>query len=69
MLTIQNTGTNTIYATTISDCVTGGIKKTEFWNMRRVEGKYEGFWQNENNVRRYLKLGKNGSLFVSIYTF
>lgn len=55
-----------IHATTITDCASGSIMQTEYWNLRQNISQYYGYWHNENDVKRYLSLKTNGSLCVSL---
>ena len=55
-----------IHATTISSCVSGSVIQTEYWNMRQNNSQYYGYLHIENNVKSYLRLELNGSLFVSL---
>ena len=57
---------DTIHVTTISNCATGNISQTEYWNMKMNNSQYYGYWHNENDVQSYVALKQNGFVLVSL---
>ena len=54
--------TDTIHATTVSDCTDGNIGETKFWNINK---ELQGYWHNVHDVEKYITIHENGSLLVS----
>ena len=59
---MTNTAADIIHTANISNCASGSIAQTEFWNSKRNNS---GYWHNENDVSSYLTIKLNGSVFVS----
>ena len=60
---VTDTTIDTIQATTISDCDSGIISQTEYWNVNRNN---LGYWHDENDIKNYSTI-QDGYLTVSYY--
>ena len=59
--------TDIVRVTTNSNCGSGFISQTEYWNMKQNGSQYYGYWHNENVKKYFLKLEANGSVLVSSF--
>lgn len=69
MLVVKDPLTNTMNIDSVPTCTNGFVIYTEFWNMKNVQNPTDafGYWHNEDDVKNYVQLEKNGSITVSLY--